>query len=81
VQLRKLLADGTFFSAAEPPAPSSPYSSTTELTIAADGQKRTVHQTWAPDFAPLRAYVSQLIFLTAASIVKATPSPPVPVSR
>jgi len=65
-QLRQLLADGKFFTATEPTAPPSPTGGTTELSVTADGRKRTIHQAWAADFAPVRAYVSQLVFLTAA---------------
>ncbi len=68
VALRKLLTDNKFFTAAEPPASSTPYPSTAELSISADGQKRTIHQTWAPDFYPVRLYFSQLVFLTSSSM-------------
>jgi hypothetical protein len=75
-QLRKLLDDGKFFTAAEPAAPPASALDRTELTIAVNGQKRTIHATWATDFAPVRAFVAQLTFLTAASVdqVLANPS-------
>lgn len=66
-QLRKLLSDNDFFTATEPKAPASPTMDAIELTVTADGQKRTIRQTWAPNFAPVSAYLAQLVFLTSAS--------------
>jgi len=78
--LSQLVTDGKFFTAAEPPAPTASATGSTELTIAFDGQKRTVHQVWAPDFAPLRDYFSELIFLTLLD-AGANPTPATPSAR
>jgi hypothetical protein len=75
--LRQVVADAKFFTTSEPPEPVSPAKGKSELTVAFDGQKRTIHQVWGQDFAALRAYVTELIYLTLAS-TKATPSPTPP---
>ncbi|HTB63577.1 MAG TPA: hypothetical protein VK737_08310, partial [Opitutales bacterium] len=72
--LRKIVADNNFFTAPEP-APAANSDLSTQLTIAFAGRQRTIHQPWLPEFAPVRAYVEQLIFLAIASADANAPTP------